>query len=340
MTSLATRTLGRSDLEITRLGLGTWAMGGTLQGLNWGEQDDRVSIATIHHAVEAGINWLDTAPIYGHGHSEIVVGQAVRALPEADRPLLFTKCGMTWDEEDHSKPGSRSGRPDSLRTELERSLRQLGVDRIDLYQVHQVPPDAEIDEYWGVMQGFLHEGKVRAIGLSNHEVPLLERADQLGGLTSLQPPLSAIRRESAGDVVPWCRDHGVGVISYGSLESGLLSGGFDRGRLERTDPIDWRRRSVAFTEQLEPNLAVAAALATVAERHEVTPAAAALAWVLAWDGVTGTIVGGRRPDQVDDWLGAATLELTDDDLDLVAAAIEASGAGDGPARPTRRRASH
>ena len=254
-------------------------------------------------------------------------------VPAVDRPLVFTKCGMTWNERDHLQPGGRSGRPEALRGEVERSLTRLGLDRIDLYQVHQTPPDAALEEYWGVMLSLRDEGKVRAIGLSNHNVPLLERAFALGGLASLQPPLSAIRRSAAGDVVPWCRKRGVGVISYGSLESGLLSGGFDRGRLEQTDPADWRRRNPAFTEELDANLRVAGAIRVVAERHEVTPAAAAIVWVLAWDGVTGAIVGGRRPEQIDDWLSASHVVLTDEDLDLVAAAIATSGAGAGPIRP-------
>jgi aryl-alcohol dehydrogenase-like predicted oxidoreductase len=333
MSSLPQVELGRSDLRISRVGLGTWAMGGPRQGLHWGAQEDSESIATVQRAVEAGINWLDTAPIYGHGHAETVVGQALRTLPEPDRPLVFTKCGMTWDEADHFQPGGRSGRPEALRAEVDRSLARLGVERIDLYQMHQVPPDAALEEYWGVMLDLRDAGKVRAIGLSNHDVPRLEQAAAMGGLTSLQPPLSAIRRDAAAEVVPWCRAHEVGVISYGSLESGLLAGGFEADRMDRMDPDDWRRRSPAFTDQLPANLQVAAALAEVAERHEVTPAAAAAAWVLAWDGVTGAIVGARRPEQIDGWIDAARVTLADNDLDAVAAAIRASGAGQGPARP-------
>ena len=330
---LPTRQLGASDLHVTPLGLGTWSMGGPRQGKHWGAQSDDESLATIRHAVDRGVNWLDTAPIYGHGHVEDVVGRALRALPDADRPYVFTKCGMTWDENDHFALAGRSARPDAIRAEIDGSLSRLGLERVDLYQVHQIPPDADLDEYWGVMLELVDAGKARAVGLSNHPVELLERADKLGGLTSLQPPLSALTRDAAGDVIPWCHEHDVGVIAYGTLESGLLSGGFDRGRLDRTDPDDWRRRDPAFTDQLDANLIVAAALGELATRHGISPAAAATAWALAWPGVTGTIVGGRRPDQVDDWLAAATTSLDDPDLDLVASAIRASGAGQGPDRP-------
>ena len=251
---LPTRQLGASDLHVTPIGLGTWSMGGPRQGKHWGAQSDDESLATIRHAVDRGVNWLDTAPIYGHGHMEDVVGRALRALPDADRPYVFTKCGMTWDENDHFALAGRSARPDAIRAEIDGSLSRLGLERVDLYQVHQIPPDADLDEYWGVMLELVDAGKARAVGLSNHPVELLERAEKLGGLTSLQPPLSALTRDAAGDVIPWCHEHDVGVIAYGTLESGLLTGGFDRGRLERTDPDDWRSASwrLATASHLRP----------------------------------------------------------------------------------------
>jgi aryl-alcohol dehydrogenase-like predicted oxidoreductase len=228
---------------------------------------------------------------------------------------------------------SQVARPNTIRRELEDSLRRLGVERIDLYQVHWPPEDGTpVDEYWATMVELKNEGKVRAIGLSNHSVPQLEKAEKIGHVDSLQPPLSLISRTHA-DEIAWCARNGTGVIVYSPMHSGLLTGAFSRERVESLPPDDWRRRSPDFTTDLGRNLELADALRPIADRHGVTQAAVAVAWTLAWPGVTGAIVGARRPDQVDGWLPAASLELTQDDLDEIAAAIERTGAGQGPVRP-------
>lgn len=331
MTGIPRRKLGTTGYEISTVGLGTWALGGDGWSWSWGPQDDAQSVATIVAAVEAGINWLDTAAEYGLGHSEEVVGQALRAIPEGDRPLVFTKCGMVWDPADRMAPAAQVASPASIRRECEDSLRRLGVDAIDLYQVHWPPADGTAtEEYWAAMTGLREAGKVRAIGLSNHDTGQLAAAEAVGHVDSLQPPLSAIARDAAGDVIPWCAANGTGVIVYSPMHSGLLSGSFDPARLA---PGDWRRREPDWTGRLDANLRVADALRRVAAAKGTTTASAAVAWTLAWPGVTGAIVGARSPEQVGGWTDGGGLELTAGDLDAVAAAIRDSGAGTGPERP-------
>jgi aryl-alcohol dehydrogenase-like predicted oxidoreductase len=314
-------------MEITRVGFGAWAIGGSW-AYGWGSQDDQDSIAAIQHAVDQGVNWIDTAAVYGLGHSEEVVAEALKGVSE--RPYVFTKCGMIWDDAGNV---SQIARPDTIRRELEASLRRLDMERIDLYQVHWPPENGTpVEEYWATMVELKNEGIVRAIGLSNHSVPQLEKAEKLGHVDSLQPPLSLIDRSQA-DEIAWCARNGTGVIVYSPMHSGLLTGKFSRERVESLPEDDWRRRSPDFTTDLDRNLALADALRPIADRHGVTQAAVAVAWTLAWPGVTGAIVGARRPDQVDGWLPAASLELTQDDLDEIAAAIERTGAGQGPVRP-------
>ncbi|WP_210479343.1 aldo/keto reductase [Naasia sp. SYSU D00948] len=313
-TSLPVARLGRTDMEITRVGFGAWALGGTEGANSWGPQDDEVSIAAIHHAVERGINWIDTAAIYGTGHSEEVVGRALQDLPAADRPLVFTKGGLVWDEENRRAASKRVGDPESIRTRVEDSLRRLQVDRIDLYQMHWPAEDGTpVEEYWQAFVELRESGKVRAIGLSNHGVEQLEAAEAVGHVDTLQPPFSAIRQETAEDLLPWCAEHETGVIVYSPMGSGLLTGAFTRERVESLAENDWRRRSPDFTTNLDRNLAVAAALAEVGEKHGVSAAAAAVAWTLGFPGVTGAIVGARSPEQIDGWLPAASLQLTEDD---------------------------
>ncbi|WP_246854485.1 aldo/keto reductase [Naasia sp. SYSU D00057] len=324
-TSLPTRRLGRTDLDITRVGFGAWALGGMEGANSWGPQDDDVSVATIHHAIAQGVNWIDTAAIYGTGHSEEVVGRALRELPETDRPFVFTKGGLVWDEQNRRAASRRVGDAAAIRQGVEDSLRRLGVDRIDLYQLHWPPEDGTpVEEYWQTFVELRESGKVRAIGLSNHGVPELERAEAIGHVDSLQPPFSAIRRATADELLPWCADHETGVIVYSPMGSGLLTGAFSRERFDALAENDWRRRSPEFTENLDRNLAVAAALGEVGERHGVSAAAAAAAWTLGFRGVTGAIVGARSPEQIDGWLPAATLELTDDDYALVDRATTAA----------------
>jgi aryl-alcohol dehydrogenase-like predicted oxidoreductase len=332
--SLPRRRLGRTDMDITRVGLGAWAIGGAGWRYGWGVQDDIASLATIRHAVERGINWIDTAAVYGLGHSEEIVGQAVRDLPEGDRPYIFTKCGLVWDEQNPTAEPHRIGQADSIQRECEASLRRLQVERIDLYQVHWPANDSQVDDYWSTLLRLKEQGKVRAIGLSNHDVAQLEAAERLGHVDLLQPPFSAINRQAGADVIPWCQAHETGVIVYSPMQSGLLTGAFTRERAGALTEDDWRSRSEDFTgDGLERNLALAAALKTVAERRGVSQAAMAVVWTLTWPGVTGAIVGARSPEQVDGWLAAADLTLTDADLGEIAQVIDHTGAGRGPVRP-------
>jgi aryl-alcohol dehydrogenase-like predicted oxidoreductase len=336
-TSLPPTRLGWTGMHLTRTGFGAWAIGGGDWAYAWGSQDDTASIAAIRYAVESGINWIDTAAVYGLGHSEEVVAAALAGLPEADRPYVFTKGGLVWDRADRSAAPRRVGAPASIRTEVEASLRRLRVERIDLYQMHWPAEDGTpLEEYWQVFTDLKREGKIRAAGLSNHGIVQLEAAEQIGAVDAIQPPFSLIHRDAADDVLLWAREHEAGVIVYSPMASGLLTGAFTAARAAHLEPGDWRAGHPDFTEPaLSANLAMADALRPVAERHGVAPAAVAVAWTLTFPGVTGAIVGARSPRQVDGWLPAATLELKDDDLSDIAAAIRATGAGTGPASPVQ-----
>jgi len=322
-TVLPTVPLGTTDMAITRVGFGAWAVGGGEWAFGWGEQDDTESVAAIRHAVEGGVNWVDTAAVYGLGHSETVVAQALKDLPAADRPYVFTKGGLVWDESNRTLKPRRVGEATSLRRGVEASLRRLGVERIDLYQMHWPAEDgAGIEDYWPVLLDLVTEGKVRAVGLSNHSTAQLESADALGHVDSVQPPLSLIRREAAADVIPWCAAHDTGVIVYSPMASGLLTGSFTVERAATLVEGDWRRSSPAFTgEGLRRNLDLVEALRPIAERRTVSVGAIAVAWTLTFPGVTGAIVGARRPAQVDGWLPAAQLTLDERDLDDITAAL-------------------
>ncbi len=336
MTALHPSTaLGRTGMDLTRVGFGAWAIGGGGWFFAWGDQDDAASVAAIRHAVESGVNWIDTAAVYGLGHSEEVVAAALAGLPEPDRPYVFTKGGLVWDPADRSAKPRRVGAPASIRADVEGSLRRLRVERIDLFQMHWPAEDGTpIEEYWQVFTDLKREGKIRAAGLSNHRVVQLEAAERIGTVDAIQPPFNLIHRDAAADILPWAREHGAGVIVYSPMASGLLTGAFTAERAARLEPGDWRAGHPDFTEPALPaNLALAQALRPVAERHGVTPAAVAVAWTLAFPGVTGAIVGARSPRQVDGWLAAGSLELKDDDLSDIAAAIRATGAGTGPAAP-------
>jgi aryl-alcohol dehydrogenase-like predicted oxidoreductase len=333
--ALPMHPFGTTDMKITRIGFGAWAVGGGGWAFGWGAQDDDASIAAIRHAISKGVNWIDTAAVYGLGHSEEIVAAALVDIPPADRPYVFTKCGLVWDEHHPSAPARRVGSPESIRSEIEDSLRRLKVERIDLYQMHWPAEDGTpLDRYWETLLALKREGKARAVGLSNHGTDSLRRAEAIGHVDTLQPPFSAISRDAAATEIPWCRDNGTGVIVYSPMQSGLLTGAFTEARASRLSPDDWRSRSPDFTgEGLRRNLKVAEALKPIAARHETTPAAVAVAWTLAWPGVTGAIVGARDAAQVDGWLDAGTLELTDSDLAEIATAIEKSGAGSGPTMP-------
>ncbi|HEX8941184.1 MAG TPA: aldo/keto reductase [Candidatus Limnocylindrales bacterium] len=328
------RRLGTSGLELSTVGFGAWAIGGGAWAYGWGAQDDEASIAAIHHAVRAGVDWIDTAAIYGLGHSEEVVGEALRRLAPAERPRVFTKCGMRPDPDQPFAEPARDLRPESIRRECDASLRRLGVERIDLYQFHW--PDetgVPVEDSWGEMVRLVEAGKLGAIGVCNFDAGLLERCERIHHVDSLQPPFSLIRRRAA-DLLPWCREHGTGVIVYSPMQSGILTDSFSAERVLAMDERDWRRRSEHFQgPALERNLALRDALRPVAERHDTSVAAVAVAWVLAWPGVSGAIVGGRSPAQVDGWVAASGLALSSEDLDEIAAAVGGSGAGAGPVRP-------
>jgi aryl-alcohol dehydrogenase-like predicted oxidoreductase len=334
-TSLPTARLGRTDMHLTRVGFGAWAIGGGGWAYAWGSQDDAESIAAIRAAVESGVNWIDTAAVYGLGHSEEVVAAALAGVPEADRPYVFTKGGLVWDPADRAAAPRRVGAPASVRAEVEASLRRLRVDRIDLYQMHWPAEDGTpVQEYWQTFADLKREGKVRAIGLSNHDVWQLQAAEDIAAVDAIQPQFSLIHRDTADDVLLWASEHKAGAIVYSPMASGLLTGAFTARRAASLDPGDWRRGHPDFTgPALSANLALAAALGPVAERHGVTPAAVAVAWTLSFPAVTGAIVGARSPQQVLGWLPAATLELKEGDLTEIAAAIYATGAGTGPASP-------
>ena len=331
-TTLKTAELGSTGLQITRVGFGAWAIGGGGWAHGWGEQDDDASVAAIRHAVESGVNWIDTAAVYGLGHSEEVVARALAPYGDADRPYVFTKCGLVWDENDRGVEPRRSGDPASLRREVEASLRRLRTERIDLYQMHWPAAAEPVAEYWQVLLDLKAEGKVRAVGLSNHDRGQLDVAEALGHVDSLQPPFSLINR-AAADEISWCHAHHTGVIVYSPMQSGLLTGTFTAQRAAALPANDWRSRDAEFTgEQLHRNLALVDALRPVADRHNSTVASIAVAWCLAHPGVTAAIVGARGPGQVDGWIGAPDIELSTADLTDIADAIHRTGAGHGNGR--------
>jgi aryl-alcohol dehydrogenase-like predicted oxidoreductase len=333
--NLERRTLGTTDLEISTVGFGAWAIGGGDWAYGWGPQDDATSIAAIRHAVDLGVNWVDTAAIYGLGHSEEVVGRALRDIPEADRPYVFTKGGMSPDRSRPFDEPRRDLHPAVIRAEVEASLARLGIEQIDLYQFHW--PDAvgtPVEESWAEMGRLIDEGKIRHAGVCNFDVDLLARAEAISHVESLQPPFSLIRRDSGDDVIPWAADHGTGVIVYSPMQSGILTDTFSADRVARMAETDWRRQATNFNEPaLSRNLALRDALLPIAERHETTVAAVAIDWALAWPGVTGAIVGARSPEQVDGWAAAGRIRLTEDDIADIAIAATRIGAGSGPVHP-------
>src|SRR3989441_1019666 len=304
--TLPTTPLGTTGMRITRVGFGAWAIGGGGWTFAWGNQDDADSIAAIRHAVERGINWIDTAAVYGLGHSEEIVARALRDIPAKDRPYVFTKAGLVWDDRNRAAPPRRVGDPPSLRREGEASLRRLAVERIDLYQMHWPAEDGTpLEDYWGTLLQLKAEGKVRAVGLSNHDVRQLDAAERLGHVDTLQPPVSAIRRGVAAAGLPWGAAHGTAVIVYSPMQSGLLSGAFSVARAAQLGADDWRSRSPDFTGQgLRRNLALADALRPIAERHGATVAAVAGRPEPAPPGVGGAVVGARSPPPGGGWVDA------------------------------------
>lgn len=333
--SLPIRALGSRGPRLTEVGFGAWAIGGGDWTYGWGPQDDADSIAAIHRSLELGINWIDTAAVYGLGHSEEVVERALRGVD--DRPLVFTKCGMVWHDQADGVPRPNL-RPDEIRRECDESLRRLDVECIDLYQFHW--PDTQtgtpIEESWGVMADLVAQGKVRWAGVSNFTVEMLERCEPILHVDSLQPPFNAVQRVAAARLLPWCLSNGTGVIVYSPMMSGLLTERFSSARMAELDATDWRHGmpDVFAEPALSRNLALRDAMVPIAERHGTSVAAVAVAWTLAWPGVTAGIVGARNAAQVDGWITAPEVALSAADLDAIAAGIAATGAGEGPSRPT------
>lgn len=326
-------TLGTTGLEVTRLGFGAWAVGGGNWHGGWGAQDDDESIGAIHRAVERGVNWIDTAPAYGLGRAEEVVGRALRRLPAVERPLVFTKCGLVWAPGERTVGNSLS--PTSIRRECEDSLRRLGIEALDLLQAHWPSTDGTpLGESWSTMAALVDEGKVRAIGLSNFGVDDLATCAAIRHVDTYQPQLNLLVRDAVVEAIPWCAAQGTGVIVYSPMRSGLLTGRFSAERVASLPDDDWRAGDDDFREpKLSANLALVARLAPVAERLGTTLPELSIAWTLAWPGVTGAIVGARRPAQVDGWVQAAALTLDDQALDEIALALTGSGAGEGPVHP-------
>ena len=303
---MQTKQLGNSDLKITALGIGAWAMGGGGWQFAWGPQDDNESIAAIHRALDRGINWIDTAAVYGLGHSEEVVARAL--VRRATKPYVFTKCERVWNEQ---RQISGSLKAASLRREVEGSLRRLKLDVIDLYQIHWPEPDRDLEEGWSTLADLKQEGKLRWIGVSNFNVAQLKRCLAIAPITSLQPPYSMISPEVEEEVLPFCQQHGIGVIVYSPMKSGLLTGKMTRERVAALPEDDFRRRAPAFQEpQLTRHLALAEKLREIAQRHGRTTSEVALAWTLRHPAVTGAIVGMRSPAQADGVIGAMNFRLT------------------------------
>ncbi len=307
-----TRPLGNSDLRITSIGFGAWAIGGGEWQYGWGAQDDNASVAAIHRALELGINWIDTAAVYGLGHSEEVVA---RALTEwsGERPYIFTKCGMVWNDQ---RQIDYSLREASIRRECEHSLRRLKVDAIDLYQIHWPADDlAETEEGWRTLAALQQEGKVRWIGASNFSREELEHAQAIAPVTSLQPPYSLIKRDIESEQLLWCAQNGVGVIVYSPMASGLLTGAMTTERAAALPREDWRSKNAEFQPpKLAQNLALAGRLRTVADRHGRTPGEAAIAWTLRHPAVTAAIVGARNAGQVEGIIGGGDWKLTPEEI--------------------------
>ena len=310
---MQTRQLGNSDMQITRLGLGTWAIGGGNWAFGWGPQDDEASIATIHRAIDLGINWIDTAAVYGLGHSEEIVAKALKG--RSDRPYVFTKGSRVWNDQGEI---TSSLKEQSLRREVENSLRRLEVDTIDLYQLHWPNPDPDIEEGWSTLAKLKSEGKLRYIGVSNFSVEQMERARKIAPITSLQAPYSLIKRDIEHDILPYCQEHNIGVIVYSPMMSGLLSGKMTRERIDNFPEDDWRKRNEEFQEpRLSRNLKLASLLQDIGYPYNRTTAEVAIAWTLRHPAVTGAIVGGRRPEQVEEIIGAAEFRLSESELEQI-----------------------
>lgn len=322
---METRQLGRTDLQVTPIGFGAWAIGGEWR-FGWGPQDDSDSIAAIRQAVSRGVNWIDTAPAYGLGHSEEVVARALADIPRADRPYVFTKCSLVWGEDrvvTHSLSGA------SIRREVEDSLRRLQVETIDLYQMHwprwqaaSEPSPGSVEEAWQTLADLKQRGKVRHIGVSNFTVDDLATAEAIAPVASLQPPYSMLRRAIEAEVLPYCERNHIGVLVYSPMQSGLLTGAMTRERVESLAAGDWRRNNKEFQEpQLTANLQLVEVLRAIGARYGVSAGEVAIAWTLRHPVVTAAIVGGRSAAQVDGVIGAASVRLSVEDIAEIESAL-------------------
>ncbi|TET53051.1 MAG: aldo/keto reductase [Anaerolineales bacterium] len=315
---MITRRLGNTDLDLTTVGLGTWAMGGGDWAFGWGPQDDDESVAAVHRALELGVNWIDTAAVYGLGHAEEVVGRAIEG--RRDEVIVATKCGRVWDEGGTMPYGDLTA--DGIRREAEDSLRRLRIDVIDLYQIHWPLPDEGIEEAWGVIADLIAEGKVRHGGVSNFSVAQLERVQAIHPVASLQPPYSMLRRDIEKELLPYCAVNGIGVIAYSPLQSGLLAGKFDRERAASLPKEDWRRGSSDYQEpRLGVNLDTVEELMVIAGRSGRTVAELAIAWVLRGPEVTSAIVGARRPSQIEETAAAGDWVLSAEEVEEIEAVL-------------------
>lgn len=304
------RPFGNTNMQITPVGFGAWALGGGDWIYAWGPQDDRESITAIHHAIDQGINWIDTAAGYGLGHSEEVVGQALAGMSE--RPYVFTKCSLPWNERGEI---ISSLRRDSIRRECEESLRRLKLEAIDLYQIHWPRPEEELEEGWATLAELKREGKVRWIGVSNYSVAQMRQAEGIAPISSLQPPYSLICPEVENEILPYCQEHNIGVIVYSPMYSGLLSGKMTPERIKNMPADDWRQHDPEFQmPRLEKNLQLVSVLTEIGNRHGVEPGAVAIAWTLRNSAVTAAIVGARRPSQVDGILPSASIQLSPQEI--------------------------
>jgi aryl-alcohol dehydrogenase-like predicted oxidoreductase len=307
---MKTKKLGKTGMEITPIGFGAWAIGGGNWEFAWGPQDDGQAVEAIEAALSLGINWIDTAAVYGLGHSEELVGRALREVKR--NPFIFTKCSMTWDSERRIR---RSLKADSVRCECEASLRRLGVDAIDLYQIHWPNPEAEIEEAWREMVRLREEGKVRHIGVSNFNVGQMRRLERIAPVETLQPPYSLLDRDIEKDILPFCLENEIGVIVYSPMASGLLSGTMTRERIANFPRDDWRRNAPNFQEPLlTRNLEFVGRLRKIGGRHGRSPGEVAIAWTLRQPAVTAAIVGGRSRSQVERTMGAAEFRLSRDEI--------------------------
>jgi aryl-alcohol dehydrogenase-like predicted oxidoreductase len=307
------RTLGNSDLKLTPIGFGAWAIGGGDWKFAWGPQDDNQSIEAIHRALDLGINWIDTAAVYGLGHSEEVVGRALKSTPH--KPYVFTKCALRWNED---RSIYNSIKAESVRFELEASLRRLNVETIDLYQIHWPNPDPEIEEGWSEMAKLQQQGKIRWIGVSNFNVEQMKRAQKIAPITSLQPPYSMLRRAIEAEILPFVQQNGIGVINYSPMLSGMLTGKMSAERVASMPADDWRRNSVEFKEpRLSRNLQLVELLREIGSEHGVNPGVVAVAWTLHHPAITAAIVGGRSGNQVEEIAPALEFRLGTEEYERI-----------------------